>query len=404
MSISAKPLLRPLDFQPVFHQGQRMWLLRDPLQLSQGQLIFPQALAQMLVYLDGSASVSDIHRQLCADLGQDVPFEIVVDAIEQLDNACLLDNERSRNAQVAQLQAYRAQSARPPALAGLSYPADSAELTTQFTNYSNGDDLNGWPEWHGRGIISPHIDYERGGSVYAKTWQRARAAVKNADLVLMFGTDHNGGAGSITLTKVPYATPYGIIPTDELIVDQLAAAVGEDAYQLELNHKQEHAIELSAVWFHHIRGQNPCPMIPILCGSFYHFTPDGHPSQNARLTNFVDVLRRVTAGRKVLAVASVDLAHVGPAFDSEYLVHDAQRKRIADSDHSLRTAIANGDSQRFYREIAVTRNANNICGFSSIYLMLQYLGETTGIDIAYAQCEADQDNTSIVSICGMLLD
>jgi hypothetical protein len=35
--------------------------------------------------------------------------------------------------------------------------------------------------------------------------------------------------------------------------------------------------------------------------------------------------------------------------------------------------------------------------------MLRYLGPTEGIEIAYDQCPADVENTSFVSICGMLL-
>lgn len=397
------PLLRPIDLQPVLHADRQMWLLRDPMELSQTQLIFPPVLAQMLTHINGKRSIDQIHRLLCRDVGGDVPFSAVQDAFEQLDATYLLDNARSRSAIAAELAAFRAQAVRAPALAGRGYAADSAELHRQLDGYSNGIVADG--QWAGRGIISPHIDYMRGGPVYAGVWQQARAAVKDADLVLIFGTDHNGGPASITLTKLPFATPFGILPTDEEVVDELAAAIGhDDAFALELNHRREHSIELSAVWFHHIRGANPCPVIPILCGSFYHLTPDGHPSDDAKLTAFITALRRATAGRRVLAVASVDLAHIGPAFDSGYRVDDAQRARITESDRRLQDAIASGARDAFYRQIARTRNADNVCGFSSIYMMLSYLGDTRGHVIDYQHCPADQHNTSLVSICGMLLE
>ena len=38
-----------------------------------------------------------------------------------------------------------------------------------------------------RGLICPHIDYGRGGPVYAEAWKRAADAVQEADLVVMLG-------------------------------------------------------------------------------------------------------------------------------------------------------------------------------------------------------------------------
>lgn len=400
----SKPKLRPLDFRPVVYQDETMWLLRDPLRLSDRQLILPAPLAQLLSLCDGEHTAPQIHRGLCLALGAHVPYAVVADAIAQLDQLYLLDNDRTQQA-VAQARAvYRAQPYRPPALAGVSYPADSAELTSLFLSYANGQALNNLPAWHGRGLISPHIDYQRGGPVYAQVWQRAAAAVQEADLILMFGTDHNGGPASLTLTQLPYATPFGVIPTDPALLAHLAEVVGPDAFSLELNHREEHAIELSATWLHHIRGHNPCPMLPILCGSFQHFTDGGHPRQDQTLTAFVEALQEATAGRKVLAVASVDLAHVGPAFDSDYLMDEARRATLSESDARLRRAIGRGDAESFYRLIAAGHNSQNVCGFSSIYLLLRYLGETHGTEIAYAHCPADPENTSVVSICGMLLD
>jgi len=48
------------------------------------------------------------------------------------------------------------------------------------------------------GVISPHIDYQRGGPVYAAVWQRAAGAIRGAELVIVFGTDHSGGPGKLT--------------------------------------------------------------------------------------------------------------------------------------------------------------------------------------------------------------
>ena len=402
------PLLRPLDFQPVQHQGEPMWLLRDPWQLGERQLIFPQALAQMLLFCDGTRTPGHIQAALSEHLGTPVPFDIITATLAQLDAAYLLVNERSDARRQRLLADYRAQPHRPPALADLSYPAAPAALSDLFGRYSDGDEPT-TDEWRGRGVVSPHIDYQRGGPVYARVWRRAAPAVLAADLVLIFGTDHNGGRGSVTLTSLPYATPYGVLPTDAALIDRLAAALGpETAFAEELNHRQEHSVELSAVWLHHVfhtAGVAPCPMVPILVGSFHHYvTGGGHPSGDERLVRFLETLRRETAGRRVLAVGSVDLAHVGPAFGDTFGMDAPRRERLRGEDAALMTAITAGDAAGFYNRIAAVDDRNRICGFSPLYLMLSYLGQTTGRHVAYDHCSADAADTSLVSICGLLLD
>jgi AmmeMemoRadiSam system protein B len=263
--------------------------------------------------------------------------------------------------------------------------------------------------WHGRGLITPHIDFPRGGHVYAQVWQRARPAILDADLVIIFGTDHNGGPGTFTLTRQDYATPYGVVPTDTALVDELAAALGPDAvFAEELHHQQEHSLEFAVVWLHHIyqqAGIPPRPVVPILLGSFHHFLHNGgHPATDPLLRQAIAQLQAATAERKVLAVASVDFAHVGPAFSDPFVMDERRRNALRQEDEQLMHAITQGDAARFYDRIAAVQDQNRICGFSPIYLMLQYLGATEGVSIAYDQCSADEEAHSLVSIAGIFLE
>lgn len=402
------PRLRLLDFQPVQQYGESMWLLRDPWQLGERQLLFPAALAQMLPLCDGTRGPRQIQSALSEHLGVPVPFDIISEALAQLDAAYLLQNSRYERRRQELLAVYRAQPYRPPALAGLSYPSAPAELAALLRGYGDGDSA-AVDEWQGHGIVSPHIDYPRGGPVYAQVWRRAAPAVLAADLVLIFGTDHYGGPASITLTPLPYATPFGVLPTDGELIDRLAEALGpEAAYAEELNHRQEHSVELSAVWLHHIfreAGVAPCPVVPILIGSFHHFVTSGnHPSDEPRFNRFLETLRHETAGRRVLAVGSVDLAHVGPAFGDIFGMDAERRAALHVADEALMEAVMAGDAADFYSQIASVEDRNRICGFSPLYLMLSLLGPTTGRRVAYQHCPADASDTSLVSICGLLLD
>jgi AmmeMemoRadiSam system protein B len=386
-----------------------MWLLRDPLQLTAQQLVMPAPMAQMLPFCDGTRTKREIHAAFCQQLSTEVDFAVVDEALAQLDAACLLENARSHEAYQALLAEFRAQPHRPPALADLSYPGEKSELTALFQSYLEDDELDIVPDWRGRGIISPHIDYQRGGPVYAKTWRHARCAVLEADIVLIFGTDHNGSSGAITLTHQPYATPYGVLPTDLPLIEKLADAIGSDAaFAEELHHRSEHSVELSAVWLHHIyhlANKDPAPMVPILCGSFHHFLMNGsNPAEHRRLIAAVETLRQELAGKNVLAVASVDFAHVGPNFGDQFPMDARRRAELTEADRRLIQSILHGDVGRFYEQISSVQDRYRICGFSSIYLLLRYLGATEGVEVAYQHCPADPEDNSLVSICGLLLE
>ncbi len=407
--MSTGPVLRLLDFQPVVYKGQQMWLLRDPLGLSTEQLLFPAALAQMLPLLDGSRDLDAIQIAFSEQVGDRVPRDVIVETIGRLDEACLLDNERFRAALQGQLSRYRAAPFRPPSLAGLGYPETVDDLVALFARYEAQAGPGNAQPWRGRGIISPHIDYPRGGPVYASVWSRSRDALADADLVVILGTDHNGGAGTLTLTTQPYATPFGVLPPAGDLVNRLAGAIGPDeAFALELNHRQEHSVELSAVWLHYVYhrlGQSPPPVLPVLTGSFHHFVGNGHhPAGDRRLNHFVETLRGELAARRGVVVGSVDLAHVGPTFGDPFVMDAARREALRQSDQRLMSAISAGDHARFYDEIARAHERHRICGFSSIDLLLRLLDGAQGTTTAYDHCPADEEDNSLVSICGLLLD
>jgi AmmeMemoRadiSam system protein B len=406
MDDKARPLLRPLDFQPVHYQGEQMWFIRDPLLLSDKQLFMPLAMGPLLSLLNGKRTTAEIHDQFCTLVGAALDPQVTTDAIDILDNAYLLENGHSELAKQKLLTEYRSQPFRTPALAGQSYPSDPHALTKHLQNYTNGDVV---PQWQGRGIISPHIDYNRGGRVYSQVWRSAKSTILDAELVVILGTDHYGGLGTVTLTKQSYATPYGVLPNDDALVDELANVLGpQTAFRDELNHRQEHSIELSAIWLHHIfqqAGKEPCPMVPILVGSFQHFLTNGEqPSKDDRLLSFLEVIKKETADRNVLTVASVDLAHVGPAFGDQFIMDQPRREKLARQDFHLMNAAINGDAESWYAQIAAVDDRNRICGFAPTYIMLKLLGQTNGFQIAYDQCSADEQDTSLVSICGLLIN
>ncbi len=322
--------------------------------------------------------------------------------LNALDDALLLENERFFAARSAAIDAYRNAPFRPLYMAGQSYPADPDELRELFTEYLDEVDDVETHTGELRGMLSPHIDYERGGHVYAAVWKRAAEAARAADLVVLFGTDHYGDRGRLTLTCQNYATPWGVLPTSTGIVDEVVAALGPGVLEHELRHCGEHSIELVTTWLHFIRGGQPVEVLPILVGSFGDFTRrGGTPERDGEMNILLDVLRRATQGRRVLVVASGDMAHVGPAFDGQPLDR-AGKQAIRASDDALLGCMEAGDAQGFFKAIQRIGDHNNICGLPPLYLALRLLGETTGERVAYDQCPADDHDTSIVSVGGVV--
>ncbi len=405
---TAYPQLRPLDVRPLVHEGDPYLLLRDPQQLSEHQLLVPQPLAAVLAFCDGHHDLSAMLAAFQRRYGFELPEQSVGELLEALDAAVMLDNERSAAAYAAARAAFRAAPFRTPALAGPAYPDDEKALWRLLQDYLEEAEeaVHVSPvavDWSRPvGLLSPHIDYSRGGAVYAQIWQRAAQAAREAELVIILGTDHYG-SDLFTLTRQNYATPYGVLPTDTAIVDQLAAVIGEeDAYAGELRHRGEHSLELVAVWLHHMRAGTPVAVVPILTGSFQSLLEAGaEPQEHAVISAVVSTLRQAMAGRRVLVVASGDLAHVGPAFGGRPLT-TAGRTELAAADSELLAALSAGDSAAFLAAIRREHNRNNVCGVAPIALTMQLLGDLPGEQWGYATCPADDNDTSVVTVTGMM--
>ena len=384
-----------------------MLLLRDPLQLSDSAIAVPRALGPLLALMDGTRDEGALEAALQVRFGLRMAPGLLDRLIEDLDAAFLLQNERFRAAKSEALQVYRQAPCRPMTLDGGSFPRDSAGAAARLQSMI--DALPSVPDSRMKGstlgVISPHIDYERGGPVYAEVWSAAAEAALQAELVILFGTDHYGSDRSLTLTRQSYETPWGVLPTDVALVDALAQAIGvEDAYAEELHHRREHSIELAAVWLHHVRHGRSVPVVPILCGSFAAFIAgDGDPATHEPYQEALSVLRRAMASRRTLVVAAADLAHMGPAFGDAHGLDPIGRAQLRKADERLLSAVFSGDAQGFFDQLKTERDRRHVCGLPPIYLVLRLLDGARGEAAGYAVCPADSQGVSHVSIAGAIL-
>jgi hypothetical protein len=390
--------------QPATHQGQQGIILADPLGITERILFVPAALAPLLPLMDGSRDLGTLRTGFELRTGIPLSPSVIENVISELDASRFLDNVNFAQAVKAATEEYRRAKSRPPIMAGRSCPADPQELASLLQGHL--DAAQETPAWANdiKGIISPHIDFPRGGPVYGKAWGTAAPAVKEAELIVILGTDHNGGEGEITLTRQSYETPWGIVPTDQETVDKIAALTGEDTVLGgELRHRGKHSVEAALIWAHYLAGDKPCRAVPILCGSFEPFIRQNvSPSTRGAVSATIEVLRDVAGRRRTIIVAAADLAHVGPAFGDLLPLDLAARARLEAQDRRLMGILGKADPGAFLDEIRSDGDQRRICGISPIYITLAVLAGMEGTVTGYAQCPASEDDTSIVSICGMV--
>jgi AmmeMemoRadiSam system protein B len=395
--------LRVVRTQPVIDQGRRGIVISDPMGISDEMVFVPGPLTLLLPLMDGTRDLATLKTGFELRTGTTISAMTIEQVVSKLDEALFLENERFNRAYAEALNEYRSASSRPPVLTGMCCPLEPDELHKFLDSYLSeaGNAENKYPD-DVKGMISPHIDYARGGEIYAKVWSRANEALRNADLIVILGTDHNDIEANITLTYQSYETPWGIIPTPKKLVDEFASELGEGIFKCEMHHRKEHSIEAALIWAHHLLRDRECEVLPILCGSFQPMIDTGgSPASETAIQTTIGILKRLAHRRRTFIVAAADLAHQGPVFGDPQPLDLLGRHRMVKHDEELINIMCRGNAEDFFSVIHEEGDSRHVCGVSPIYIALSALG-TEGRFIGYEQCPASEDATSMVSICGIL--
>jgi MEMO1 family protein len=415
------PKLRPLEAFPVEVDGKRLICLRDPSGLSEHVALVPRPVLFLLALLDGSRDLGALQADFVRAGGELVSRDAIAGLVDQLDQAFLLDSERFRAHRDRVAAEYHAAPTRPAAHAGASYPAEPQALRAFLDGlFASGSTEGDSPQRTTaratkgrrsrrpapvRAVVAPHIDFDRGGRLYALAY-RALLDEPPPDLYVVLGTDHNGDGARYSLTCKPFDTPLGPVATDADVVETVARRAGTAMLQAELNHRREHSIEFQAVVLRYLadcRGGGPAPpMLPILCGFFYQaLASEADPAADQFLADLCGAIREAVAGRRVVWIAAADLAHVGPHFGDPRPLQASDLKALGEHDAALLATVTAGDAAAFYRLLAEERDRRRVCGLPPIYTMLRLCGKARGEVLGYEQCPADDG--SRVSVAAVVL-
>lgn len=365
-----------------------MFVLRDLEEISEKTLALSGGGMMLLSLLDGRRSAEQVAELFKKSTGAEVGADVVLDLAGALDDAGYLETPAVAEVRRKALEAFKASPKRPARFAGPSYPAEPEALKSLLDGFATDPKGPGAPRPAGAkkpaplGLVAPHIDFGRGGPAYS--WAYSALAERTPpDVVVALGVAHVSPDSPWTFTPKDYETPFGPMRLDDSLYSDLSKKVWYDPRADEWVHKHEHSLEFQAVWLKRLWGDKAPPWVPILVSSFERFSPDAAPSTVPTIEKALKDLGAVVrahrdAGRRVMVLCGIDLAHVGPRFgDDLELTPELEKKVEAEDRKSLVDALAL-DADAFYRSVVADDHWRKVCGLSALYTGLRLIKDLEG--------------------------
>ena len=411
------PRLRRLQIQrvPDPNDDGELLVFHDPAAYAP-DLALDAGLAPLLALLDGTRSLEQLNEMVRRS-DPDVPADWLAEFIAELDDNLLLDSPHFAAQQSERESDWHDASARPAAFAGRSYPDDASELG-EFLEAKRAIGEARLPTRvydaaEVRGIVTPHIDFHRGGHTeaasYAPLIENVRATGKPFDTFVVFGIAHAGVRYPFCALNKDYQTPLGAMRCDGQFIASLTERVGPPLLAENFVHKDEHSIEFCAVMCQHFAELKNARIVPILCGGFWESLRSGEPPETAepQVGAFIEALRDVTrqheiAGRKIGVIASVDGAHVGTQFGDETPLTPAKLQEIKREDRRWCAAIEAGDKSALHGHFARDGNRFNVDAHPALYSIMAAFPDLRGQLLDYDQAYHKGPNI-VVSFASLAL-
>jgi hypothetical protein len=378
--------------------------IRDPFRYTDAMIIVPPALVQGLNHFDGEKTERDLHEFFTRATGGDVRVgDTVRHLIDTLRQSGFLDSPEFHEMRDRKHKEFADAEERVPAHAGTGYPDEPEPLRLQLSEYG----ANPEPEQDGSdslaAIAAPHVSPEGGYQSYAAAYRRLNPSYADKTFVIL-GTSHYGTPEKFGLTRKPYVTPFGPLPTDVAIVDQLARHAPNSIEMEDYCHSSEHSIEFQCVFLQHVLGRPDVKAVPILCGPFAESLMTGKaPENNEDVHRFFDALSELDAkhGDRLVWVLGIDLAHIGQRYGDQFEARAEQGELLETRrrDEKRLEHVCKGDTEAFFELVKPNYDELRWCGYSPIYTFLASVKGVRGEVLRYEQWNIDEK--SVVSFAGM---
>ncbi len=360
-------------------EGREYMYLTDPNNYATQAVSIPTDFLPLLGYLDGNYSVASVEQAISGDNKDEEVKEIMdsfINLVNFLDYMGYLDSQRFKWLK-QDIDTYLGSTVRPAYCSGSSYADNKSELEKEMQAIfasSDKEDVKAGADM----IIVPHIDFRIGKQAhraYSLAYNALRG--KNPDLIVVFGTSHNGSSKRFILSEKHFETPFGIVQNASDLTNALLETANEDAQLIldEIAHRNEHSIEFQVLMSQYFFKDKPFKILPILVNSFVGDIYKGIlPSDDRKFVDFISNLRKVIneSGYEAVYIASADMAHIGRKFDDDFDA-DERLSQLKIEDEELIHHLAKCEPVPFFQSVANIKDRNKICGLAPIYSILKLL-------------------------------
>jgi len=385
-----------------------MVCLQDPQNISDKAIFLPPPLYFIVTLFDGHHSILDIQTAFMRRFGEFLFTEKIEEIVRQLDETLFLEGERFEEALRQKEEGFKRASCREAAFAGKSYDNEPERLKAQLSGYFIGPEGPGsLPEREKKiqlkGVIAPHIDFQRGGFCYAFAHlEIGRSSLP--DCFIIFGTAHAPMKTPFSLTRKEFLTPLGQLKVDQEMVDAIQSRCPYDLFVDEVTHRTEHSIEFQCVFLRYLF-PNPVPVriVPVLIGSFHEAIERGvSPMEFPSIRQFIEAVKTSVSslGRKVCFLASADLAHKGLQFGDPDGIGEYDLRILEEEDRKMLKHAEEIDGGKFFTSISEEGDQKKVCGLPPIYTLLKVMEAKEGKLLKYGQAYTPETQ-SVVSFASM---
>lgn len=207
---------------------------------------------------------------------------------------------------------------RPPAVAGMFYPADADELSRWVRTMLVEAERDVPPMQNVKAIIAPHAGYIYSGPIAAHAFAALKEAAKRGDVhrIILMGPAHTMPVIGIAAPAWDgFATPLGVVPVDTEARARIAAL--PQVHVDNAPHAREHALEVELPFI-----QTLFPDVPVLPLVVGETTPE----------EVAEVMEALDDGHTLFIISS-DLSHYEPYEQAR--MHDSiTAKRIEALDYA----------------------------------------------------------------------
>ncbi len=376
-------LRRDLDVSPYEHSGKSMFVVRDKEGLLPQPVVVSSAAMILASFLDGKHTAEEVRRLFAQITGTVLDRAEVLRIVAELGKIGLVETPEIIAEHGRFLKEFIESPVRKAVhLGNGGYPSGKQELSKflgAFFRDAKGPG-KGKPDLPSgtspKGLVSPHIDFFRGGPAYAWAYQ-ALAQTPPPDAIVALGVAHISPDSPWIMTPKAYETPFGRMRVDTELYNDIKKSLWYDPRRDEWAHRNEHSLEFQAVWLKYIWGNKTPPWVPILCSSFEGLCDEGTPSTVPTIENALEEigerLKKRAKKKRILVLAGVDLAHVGPCFGDPDPINRAAEKRIETEDRRSIEHLLDLDAEAFYGSVVAGDHWRKVCGLSTLYTAARWI-------------------------------